>query len=231
MTAPTAAITAVRGVHRPLSGLARYALVPAMTLILGLSTTATANGGPFALIEAYHLSLVQHDVLRHATGLVGLNVSAGDGQQQINAVAIAVNRNGPAFASNFALQSGSAHISQTSSYNAGAYLASGTLNGASGLISINQASGYGNQQANLTTMAIGLGAAEVSESVLAQSAAPALSATQEDGKPRGQREAVIEKGAVDNVQGVIQINQAAGSNNQTANQFVVRLSAQTSPRH
>lgn len=203
-----------------------------MTLTLGLSAPAIANAGPFTLIEAYHLSLVQHDVLRQATGLVGLNVSAGDGQQQINAVAIAVNRGGPAFASNLALQSRSATLSPPAAYDAGAYLASGSLNGASGLISINQASGYGNQQANLTTMAIGVGAAEVSESVLAQSAAPALSAAQaDDDGPRGRREAVIEKGAVDNAQGVIQINQAAGSNNRTANQFVVRLSTQASPRH
>jgi hypothetical protein len=202
-----------------------------MTLTLGLSAPAIANAGPFTLIEAYHLSLVQHDVLRQATGLVGLNVSAGDGQQQINAVAIAVNLGGPAFASNLALQSRSATLSAPAAYDAGAYLASGSLNGASGLISINQASGYGNQQANLTTMAIGVGAAEVSESVLAQSTAPALGAAPAGDGPRGRREAMIEKGAVDNAQGVIQINQAAGSNNQTANQFVVRLSTQASPRH
>ncbi len=92
------------------------------------------------------------------------------------------------------------------------------------MLSINQSSGNANAQANVIAIGIGSQANAVAESVLATSA-PRQAAP----KTARVREASVSEGAFHGARGVVQINQTAGSNNRTSNQFALQVQTGSKP--
>ena len=104
------------------------------------------------------------------------------------------------------------------------------LHGARGVVSINQAAGDGNLQANLTVIEIsrvssadaGVVAAVPSATLQQISASSSPSA---DSPPRSNQRyrSEITDGALVGIHGLLQLNQAAGSGNRMANVFVIGI--------
>ncbi|OLL30291.1 hypothetical protein BTH42_18305 [Burkholderia sp. SRS-W-2-2016] len=97
----------------------------------------------------------------------------------------------------------------------------------SGAVLVNQSAGAGNLQRNSTVIGTAaLGVETVADGELSATAARSGSLGQSHGS-QGVREASISSEAFRNVSGVVQINQAAGAGNATANSFVLRPPAGT----
>jgi hypothetical protein len=97
----------------------------------------------------------------------------------------------------------------------------------SGAVLVNQSAGAGNLQRNSTLIGTGaLGVETVSDGELSATAPKNGSLGQSIGV-RSAREANISSNAFRNVNGIVQINQAAGAGNATANSFVLRPPAGT----
>lgn len=95
-----------------------------------------------------------------------------------------------------------------------------------GVITVNQASGIGNAQANQVGFASG-GIAEISGAVLSGvtiSPAGAAETAQSGDKP-GRKIAEIADTAFQGTRGIVQVNQIAGSGNVTVNAFSLGVSA------
>lgn len=95
-----------------------------------------------------------------------------------------------------------------------------------GVITVNQASGIGNAQANQVSLANG-GIAEVSGAVLSgvtSSSNGAAETSQLAGKP-SRKIAEIGDSAFQGTRGIVQVNQIAGSGNVTINAFSLGVSA------
>ena len=156
------------------------------------------------------------------TGVVAVNVAAGEQNFQVNAAALALNDRGASTA-RITTQQGIYSDSGTPSQVAMARIENGAFAGSVGLISINQASGEGNAQANGIIFALGVEGEVIADSVLAQTTPQAGSSTGSRVSPDNFREASIAEGAFRNVNGLAQVNQSAGSGNATANNFVLQL--------
>lgn len=122
--------------------------------VTGANITSDFPSGPDSqLIYDAH---VTDDVLSDAAGNIGLNVAAGAGNAQTNALAASVNSSG-------SLAKASADSEQLSVFNVivvgqdldnTAYMSGDALSGAIGNIGVNIASGAGNAQHNGTAIAV-----------------------------------------------------------------------------
>lgn len=162
--------------------------------------------------------------LSEAKGVVGVNIAAGDLNQQANVHAIAIGdraaiqvRTG---------QSRTANVA-TAPDIASASIGGRAMQGAQGIFSINQASGTGNAELNVVTAALARqGIREAGDAwIAAASASAGGTASPAPSAAAGkERSVAVESTAMQEVRGVVQLNQVAGSSNATANQLHLSIS-------
>ena len=199
----------------------------ALTLIVCVLAAASARAGndDYAAMLGYLAnSRIDGNALRGATGASAVNLSAGDLNQQANLRAFASG--GQAQIQALQLQSDNQADrprAASASIGGNAYV------GGSGLASINQASGSGNAQLNAVSAELASqGIRETTDGALS-AAVSASAGGQQVGNtaaPGGSmRSVTVESSAMRGYQGVLQLNQAAGSGNATGNQLVLSLPA------
>lgn len=173
-------------------------------------------------------SQIEDGALSHTRGVIGVNLSAGDSNAQINARALSISTGqGAASAINQAQQN--VTLTVPTSDIAVSRIRGQALANATGLLSVNQASGAGNAQINAIAISVSAAALAVSENELSMTVtgqpldrSDALDAQQ-------QREVSIDAGAFNGSKGVVQVNQLAGSGNLTSNSFGLSVSLGTKP--
>lgn len=200
----------------------------AFAMILCLLAAASARAGDgddYATLLGYLAnSRIDGNALRGANGASAVNLSAGDMNQQANLRAFASG--GRAQIQALQLQSDNQADrprAASASIGGNAYV------DGSGLASINQASGSGNAQLNAVSAELASqGIRETTDGALS-AAVSASAGGQQAGNaaaPGGSsRSVAVESSAMRGYQGVLQLNQAAGSGNATSNQLVLSLPA------
>lgn len=164
---------------------------------------------------------IDGNAMRRTTGVSGVNMAAGDFNQQANLRAFAAG-------GNVSIRSRQIRQNNYSDqpYAASASIGGSAYGGGSGIASINQASGSENAQLNVVAAALASqGIRETTEGSL--STAVSASAGGQDPNSvasDGTRSATVESSAMQGYQGVLQLNQAAGSGNVTSNQLLLDLS-------
>lgn len=196
--------------------------LPRLLCLLALGAAATAQAAPPA--DRAHIG---DAAARDAQGRIALNQAAGRGNAQANVAAISLSST----AGLIRLDVGQRVNAGDASRDASARLDAQALSNTRGLLSINQVAGSGNAQAN----AFGLGHADLASGALALAqhveglgdaalAAVAGNAPVDTAAaPAPLREAVIAGDALRGSQGVVQLNQTAGTGNRAANAIVLLL--------
>lgn len=158
-------------------------------------------------------------------GRLAVNQAAGTGNVQANLAALAVaSPQGLGLSGVDARQTAA---SGDATRDLSAAITAGAFGSTRGLLSINQAAGSGNAQANLLSIAQGNGLSDVApagldDTVLAAvTGAPLAPASTLD--PSGLRHVEIADAAFQGSQGVVQVNQTAGVGNQSSNAVVLQL--------
>lgn len=209
------------------------ARVAAAALVLAslpcLAQQATAPVGHPAPERPLHEALIGDRVAERARGRVAINQAAGEGNAQANLAAIAA-ADGTSLTAAAARQQ---VVAGDRRRDAHARIDGQAFGGAHGLLTLNQAAGGGNAQANLVV--IGQGEGHVALVGLAQAVtglADAALAGVAASNPRAdlpvletapRREALIGADAFARPQGLVQVNQSAGVGNASANAIVLLL--------
>ncbi|APA84203.1 hypothetical protein BJG93_01400 [Paraburkholderia sprentiae WSM5005] len=156
------------------------------------------------------------------TGAFAVNQTAGLDNAQANQ--ITVTKGAAAGNANASVQS-TAVVANVP--RAQASIEANALSNTSGAVLVNQSAGAGNLQRNSTELgAAALGVETVSDGELSATA-PKNGSPGQSSALHGMREASISSDALRNASGIVQINQAAGAGNATANSFVLRPPAGT----
>ncbi|MGF6481771.1 hypothetical protein [Paraburkholderia sp. JPY419] len=157
-----------------------------------------------------------------ATGALSVNETAGLDNAQINQITVT---NGAAVGNaNASVQSASVLANVP---RAQASIDANAFSNTSGAELVNQSAGAGNLQRNSTQIGTAaLGVETVSDGELSATA-PKNGGPGRSNTIHGVREASISSDAFRNASGIVQINQAAGAGNATANSFVLRPPAGT----
>lgn len=188
-----------------------------------LSTPSLAAGPLFE-----NNSLIDPRALSNSTGAIGLNMATGDGNAQLNAGALAVTV-GQGVSSLVSAQQSVQLNEIAASTLQRSTIATGALANVAGLVSVNQASGESNAQANGFAIGLGLEGQVLAEADLAAEVTGNLSyQAAGEGDVERSLEARIENGAFRAAKGLVQINQLAGAGNKTANKFALEVSPSAS---
>ncbi len=167
--------------------------------------------------------------LRNTDGAITVNMVAGDLNQQANLLGMASGE--IATTSINVRQRQSGNRINSGPLDASASIGGQALNGARGVAMINQASGIGNATVNVVTSTLAQqGIRESDDEALAASGALASAGGQDlanSRKAAGSRSVAVEDTALRGFDGVLQLNQIAGSGNVTANQL--GISVQSTP--
>lgn len=200
----------------------------AACLALGMLAAAPALAADDypAMLGYLTQSRVDGNTLVGASGAIAINLAAGDLNQQANLRAIAVGTH--AIAEVDARQSRRRDVASTPD-TAMAVIAGNAFAGASGIASINQASGAGNASFNAVSLALAQQGIRETDDDSTLSAALA-SAGQQHGFEHGgattnRRVASVESTALQGFEGVLQLNQVAGSGNDTGNTLAMSIQA------
>ncbi|MCW8808760.1 MAG: hypothetical protein OQK79_11715 [Rhodanobacter sp.] len=169
-------------------------------------------------------SRIDGQAMSGTSGSSAVNMAAGDFNQQANLRAFAVGGT----VSIHSRQQQLDNVSNAPSVATASIGGSAYANG-SGLASINQASGNGNAQVNAVAAVLAAqGIRESTDGGLSMVAsASAGEQNPSTASGTGMRSVAVESSAMQGFQGVMQLNQAAGSGNATSNQLL--LSLPTSP--
>lgn len=205
--------------------------IQAMLLLAGLAlllqgTPAHAQSADeyAAMLEYLAQTRIDDGAFAGASGAMAVNMAAGDFNWQANARAIAVGEHAAASAG--ALQHGHADLGNAPDH-ATAVISGTAFQGASGLASINQASGTGNAELNAITVALAeRGIRETPDAQLASMdfASAGVQAIPEPGAARTQTRRVgVERSALQGFGGILQLNQAAGARNATENRLLISV--------
>jgi len=192
-----------------------------------LGPAAPACADEFSAMLGYLTqSRMDGDAFTGASGAIAINLAAGDLNQQANLRAIAVGARGTAGVD--ARQSRSRDMA-TAPDSATAVVAGNALAGASGIASINQASGAGNASFNAVSLALAQQGIRETDDDGSLSAAFASAGQQHGfehgGATGGRRVASVESTALQGFEGVLQLNQVAGSGNDTGNTLAMSIQA------
>ncbi len=197
-------------------------------LIIGLLVTANAqadnpwdnlysmNSNQFSLTN---INTIDTGAFSGASGLTNVNINAGDFNLQSNSTVISYNPNGLSLAENVTIQ----NIPNTSiniPMFSAAYIGDNAFSGISGIIAINQASGLANSQANQIAIGFGVQGATVTDNLLAYTVSQSAG-NQAD--TNSDQWVGVSNTAFEQTSGVVQLNQAAGVDNSTANNFALRV--------
>ncbi len=187
-----------------------------------LAAASVAAGAAHAQASVDATATIGTAAAYGANGAVTVNEAAGIDSAQSNQITI-TNGGGVANLNlNDQSAAGSARVSA-----ARATIGANAFANTTGAVMVNQSAGAGNVQSNsaqIGTAAIGV--ETVSDSVLSAAAAT-NSGHGQSAEAHGIREASIDSTAFRNATGLVQINQAAGAGNATANSFVLRPPAGT----
>ena len=216
MSRPVAVPRPARGIWQPL---------------LALACAAWLAAGPARAADDYADMLgylaqtrIEDRALAGASGAIGVNMAAGDLNQQANLRALAIG-DGAAM-----VQVSTSQVRSEDVYDApaaaSATIGGSALAGASGIASINQASGSGNAEHNAVAMVLAQqGIRETPDSQLSRGVA-ASAERQTAFNPAGRtasRKVAVEATALRGFEGVFQLNQIAGSANETGNVLTLSL--------
>ncbi len=191
--------------------------------LLGSSVTCVI-ADPAPQHQRYSTQAVIQDMaLKGSRGVIGVNIAAGDSNVQLNARALAFSvGQGVASASVHAVQRvqmpGEAPDSAVSLIQGSAF------SNASGMISVNHASGVANAQVNDIAIGFAIGGVAVTESELSLTVTGQPGGQSSQSQIQQHREASISGSAFEGASGVVQINQLAGSGNATSNSFGLTVS-------
>ncbi len=200
-----------------------WGLIAVFSFLYSPVTQAGDVGGPVYITQ----SIVDRQALTATQGVMALNLAAGDANLQMNAAAIAINIKGDislARVSGFQVNNTNRVTPADVSI---IRINDGAFANATGLLSINQASGQGNLQANSIAIALGIEGGVISENTLAQivtTSDPQSNAATSRGYTR---KISVADDAFAGTRGIVQLNQSAGSRNATVNSFALRLRVRT----
>lgn len=179
---------------------------------------AQADGQPGFVVE----SVISNHALSGAHGVIAVNLTAGDANKQANATAVVFDfRSAGLAAARVGLFQHADRDRATTPAVAVVRIAHHSFAYSKGLISINQASGQSNAQANTVAIALAKHGQVVAESLLSQAAAPSAETVAGKSK-KGLRRITVDETAFRGARGLVQLNQAAGLGNITANSFALR---------
>ena len=194
-------------------------------LLLG-SCTARAQDTYAEILGYLTSSSIDGNALAGANGVIAVNLAAGDFNLQSNAQAIAFGAQAQAqIEQRQRIQALTASVPDAMI----ARIGGNALSGARGLISVNQASGIGNREANSIAVVMALAQQGIEEST---SARLADLGTQTNGATGGRsqvdpssspRSASVAGTALRGAEGVVQLNQIAGMGNTAGNRLLITV--------
>lgn len=192
--------------------------------LLLLVAAPSARADDYAQMLGYLAdSRIDGRVLSAASGAIAVNQAAGDLNLQANLRALANGDQAQVQVHSIQIHAGDRYDSPS---RATATLGGQALTGASGIASINQASGSGNAELNVVSAALAsTGIRETSDDALASFASAGGQDVAGDGKPAEHRSVAVEPTALRGFEGVLQLNQIAGSGNATGNQLSLSVQA------
>lgn len=203
----------------------RAALVAVM---LALSAPAAAQVATAAAPGTGHQARLAGRAGDHAHGRTAINQAAGTGNVQANLAAIALSDGGTAL---LQLQSEQSVAATGARRDASARINEQAFQASRGVLSINQAAGARNAQANLlgigrgehalASLGFGQGLTGLGDAALANVSGDTPGPATGPSAPL--REAVIAGDALRSSQGVVQLNQTAGADNRSVNAIVLLL--------
>lgn len=199
--------------------------------LLAAASTALLVAGQARAADDYDQMLgylaqtrIEDRALAGASGAIGVNMAAGDLNQQANLRGLAIG-DGAAMVQISASQTRSDDVYDVP-LAASATIGGAALAGASGIASINQASGSGNAEQNAVALVLAQqGIRETPDSLLSSGVA-ASAERQIAFNPAGRtasRKVAVEATALRGFEGVFQLNQIAGSANETGNVLTLSL--------
>ena len=199
-------------------------------LLAPLGAHAQQSNDYAAMLSYLNQSRIDGRTLAGADGAITVNMTAGDLNQQANLLGIANGTNAH-IAINARQQHSANQVLGDGPMDASATIGGQALSGARGVAMINQASGAGNATLNVVTATLAQqGIRETNDEALAASGALASAGGQgavNSGRSAGTRRVAVEASALQGFDGVLQLNQIAGSGNATANQL--SISVQSTP--
>ncbi len=167
-------------------------------------------------------SRIDGDALVGSSGAIMINQAAGDLNLQANLHSLASGQ-----MANAKVDAGQRHTADTfdTPLQATARIGGNALSGASGIVSINQASGSANAELNSVTAVLAAqGIREASDEAMASPAALASAGEQYAVRdPRASRKVGVDASALRGFDGVLQLNQIAGSGNATENRLSISV--------
>lgn len=181
---------------------------------------------PYAFAETSHqidTNVIDGNAFQGAKGVIHINTTSGDLNRQSNLTAISVSSQGPAIAVNVNEQPNATDVQYTDSKHASAFIGAHAFSGVSGLLSINQASGQANTQANNIAIGSSTQGVAVADNILDTTAAGHAGQNKKEVDPLMDQHIGIADTAFQGTSGLVQVNQTAGSSNSTANNFALRI--------
>ncbi len=190
-------------------------LLAVSLLVLPAAAMAQAADDYAQMLGYLADSRIDGRVLSGASGAIAVNQAAGDLNLQANLRAMANGGRAQAQIQAIQIHAGDRYDTPL---HASATLGGEALSGASGIASINQASGSGNTELNAVAATLAdQGIRETNDDTLASFASAGGQGQAVDGQPGGTRNVGVESTALRGFGGVLQLNQIAGSGNATGN--------------
>lgn len=202
-----------------------------LALIIGLmALTGLSENSVRAqlLMPSIATSTIGSNALASVQGRAAVNIVAGDSNAQANNAALAAG---------LGMTSAQAYTGIVQMMNlrhaealgvAHAVIGDQAFTNATGLVSVNQASGVSNAQANTVAIGLGFEAAVVAESRLAMTTSGAASIDLDPARVRIRGVSISDTAFV-GARGLVQVNQSAGSGNSTANVFALKANVGVQP--
>jgi len=195
----------------------RLALAALASLAVAGGVRAGDDEGYAEMLGYLAHTRIDGEALADSRGAIAVNMASGDHNQQANLRAIAV---GATALSTVDARQRSRDDAYDLPQYASATIGGSALSGAGGIASINQASGSGNAEFNAVSLALAeQGIRETPDSLLSSSVS-ASAERQSVPDPAGRtasRNVAVEATALRGFEGVLQLNQIAGSANETGN--------------
>lgn len=201
-----------------------FPAVLAGSLLLVSTASAQSRDGYAGMLSYLLDTRIDDRALSNSSGVIAVNMAAGDLNLQANLHSMAVGSR--ASASAVAAQQQRSDVLDRP-LHASATLGGQALSGANGIASINQVSGNGNAELNSVVASLAQqGIRETTEEALASAGSLASAGGQGvtvDRVSAGTRRVGVESTALRGFEGVLQLNQIAGSGNATDNQMSISV--------
>lgn len=189
-------------------------------LLCAPAVAGQADDGYAGMLDYLVSSHIDGRAFVGASGAIGANLAAGDHNLQANLRSFASGGQADALVNATQVRDNDHYNTPT---HAAASIGGQAFGQASGLVSINQASGSGNAEMNLVTATLAYqGIRETTDGNLSSaiSASAGGQGAPDPGVTRpGTRSVAVESTAMQGFEGVLQLNQIAGSGNSISNQL------------